>query len=105
MRSRGASIATPPGVTPHSRSAQEAPDPAKGQSPLVDRCPRASRGGSFRGTLRIGRAHDARARVGIMVVRELGRTGLRGCLRAPTEDLIRVMPAEGDPHDKTAVAP
>ena len=34
--------------------------------------------------------------MGIMEVRELGRTGLRGCLRAPTEDLIRVMPAEGE---------
>jgi phosphomethylpyrimidine synthase len=31
-----------------------------------------------------------------MVGRELGRTGLRGRLRAPTEDLIRVMPAEGE---------
>ena len=34
--------------------------------------------------------------MGIMAVRELGRTGLRGCLRVPTEDLIRVMPAEGE---------
>ena len=30
------------------------------------------------------------------MARELGRTGLRGRLRVPTEDLIRVMPAEGD---------
>jgi phosphomethylpyrimidine synthase len=31
-----------------------------------------------------------------MGARELGRTGLRGCLRVPTDDLIRVMPAKGD---------
>jgi phosphomethylpyrimidine synthase len=31
-----------------------------------------------------------------MAGRELGRTGLRGRLQVPTEDLIRVMPAEGE---------
>jgi phosphomethylpyrimidine synthase len=31
-----------------------------------------------------------------MGIRELGRTGLRGRLRVPTDDLIRVMPAEGE---------
>jgi hypothetical protein len=48
----------------------------------------------------LGRAgsawHMTRRALGIMAVRELGRTGLRGCLRVPTEDLIRVMPAEGE---------
>jgi hypothetical protein len=38
------------------------------------------------------------------MARELGRTGLRGCLRVPTEDLIRVMPAEGACVDKEAVS-
>ena len=34
--------------------------------------------------------------MGTIEARELGRTGLRGHLRVPTVDLIRVMPAEGD---------